>query len=214
MVPTPLTICPMSHYFAEHPEAASKEHAVTLSLPDYRADLAVDRGVFSAAGVDPGTVELLRAGAPGGRLAAQSGVTGHLLDLGCGYGPIALTLAHRFPEATVWGVDVNERALALCARNSAGAGLGDRVRAVTADEVPSDIRFAQIWSNPPIRIGKAALHDLLESWMSRLAEGGAARLVVHKHLGGDSLAAWLESLGYAVVRVGSRKGYRLLEVTR
>jgi len=193
------------HYFAERPGAASAPRTVTLSLPDLTLVLAADRGVFAADRIDPGTHLLLQeAPAPPRR--------GDLLDLGCGYGPIALTLARRSPGATVWAVDVNERALALCAENAARHGLTN-VRCVGPDDVPHDVAFATIWSNPPIRIGKPALHELLRRWLGRLAPGADALLVVQKHLGADSLAAWLTTSGYAVHRLRSRQAYRLLDVT-
>jgi 16S rRNA (guanine1207-N2)-methyltransferase len=194
------------HYFSPDPGAPSKRGEVQLKLPDFEGTLVVDRGVFSAGGVDPGTVELLRA-------VPSPPRAGNLLDLGCGYGPIACTLAHRSPEATVWAVDVNERAVALAAENAARLGLAG-VKAVTPDQVPGDVVFDGIWSNPPIRIGKQALQDLLSGWLARLANAGEAWLVVHRHLGGDSLAAWLGSQGYAVKREASKKGYRILRVGR
>jgi 16S rRNA (guanine1207-N2)-methyltransferase len=163
-----------------------------------------DRGVFSGQRVDPGTVELLRAAPP---LPAA----GDLLDLGCGYGPIAVTMAQRSPAATVWAVDVNQRAVALTAENAARLGLAN-IRAVLPEGVGADIRFAAIWSNPPIKVGKEPLHRLLLDWLGRLTPDGEAHLVVHKHLGGDSLAEWLTSEGHATTRIGSRKGYRLLAV--
>ncbi|MDQ6616119.1 MAG: class I SAM-dependent methyltransferase [Actinomycetota bacterium] len=166
--------------------------------------LLTDRGVFSGDRVDPGTVELLRAVPP-------PPARGDLLDLGCGYGPIAVTMARRAPEATVWAIDTNRRAVALTGENAARLGLGT-VRAVAPDEVRPEVRFAAIWSNPPIRIGKEALHGLLLAWLARLTPDGRAYLVVHKHLGGDSLAAWLTSAGHPTTKMASRKGYRLLEV--
>ena len=202
----------MSHYFDPAPAVPSRPARVELVLPDLRAELGVDRGVFSAGGIDPGTMELLRAGAPGGPAAAAP-PPGDLLDLGCGYGAIAVTLAHRYPGVTVWAVDVNERALQLTAANAEELGLV-KVRPVAPHAVPADVRFAAIWSNPPIRVGKAALHDLLNQWLPRLAPGGAAWLVVQKNLGSDSLAGWLRGEGYGVVKVASRKGYRILRVTR
>lgn len=201
----------MPQYFDESPTVASRPGAVTLRLPDLTVELATDRGVFSAGAVDPGTVELLRAAA--GPAAAATG-RADLLDLGCGYGPIAVTLALRHPEATVWAVDVNQRALDLAGTNAAAIGVADRVRPVTPEGVPEEVVFAGIWSNPPIRVGKDALHAMLRRWLPRLQPAGAARLVVHKHLGSDSLAAWLAGEGWAVRRLGSRKGYRILEVTR
>jgi 16S rRNA (guanine1207-N2)-methyltransferase len=198
----------MSHYFDQAPAPPSRRGRVTLKLPDFQAELAVDRGVFSAAGVDPGTVELLRS-----RVGAPAG-SSDLLDLGCGYGPIAVTLAHRFPAATIWAVDVNSRALELAADNAAALGLGDRVRAMVPEAVPADVSFGGIWSNPPIRIGKAALHELLLRWLPRLAPEADAWMVVQRHLGADSLSAWLRGEGWDVRRLASKKGYRILTAGR
>lgn len=194
-----------SQYFEPDPNVASRPRTVELVLPDMTLQLRTDRGVFSAASVDPGTKLLLLEGArppPGAR---------NLLDLGCGYGPIALALARRAPDATVWAVDVNRRALDLCATNAEANGV-QNVRTVEAGDVPDDIRFDGIWSNPPIRIGKAALHELLLRWLSRLDVNAAAWLVVQKHLGSDSLASWLTEQGWTATRRVSRSGYRVLEV--
>jgi 16S rRNA (guanine1207-N2)-methyltransferase len=193
------------HYFSAAPAAASKRSSVELVLPDLSLTLATDRGTFSPTAIDPGTKLLLLDGA---RPAPES--IGPLLDLGCGYGPIACALARRAPDAAVWAVDVNARARALCAGNAAAAGLAN-VTVAAPEEVPDDLRFAGIWSNPPIRVGKSALHDVLVQWLDRLAPGGVAHLVVHKHLGADSLARWLDEQGWPTERVASRAGYRLLD---
>jgi len=195
-------------YFAADPTVASDRSTITLTLPDLTVDLVTDTGVFSGDRIDPGTKLLLLDGPRPGTGPAT------YLDVGCGYGPIAVALARRAPDATVWAVDVNQRARGLCAENAAGAGVGDRVRVVAPDEVPPDVRFDGIWSNPPIRIGKPALHLLLTTWLDRLAPGAAAHLVVQKHLGADSLADWLARTGCTVTRTGSRMGYRLLTVQR
>ena len=195
-----------AHYFSTAPDAPSDRRVVRLVLPDLSLDLLTDRGVFSGDRVDAGTKLLLS------EVRVPEGLSGDVLDLGCGYGPIAVTLARRCPRATVWALDVNERALALASENAAACGVGDRVRAVTARDVPTDVRFSAILSNPPIRIGKEALHELLSTWLDRLTPEGRGSLVVHKHLGSDSLATWLGSSGYVVRRLGSRMGYRLLEV--
>jgi 16S rRNA (guanine1207-N2)-methyltransferase len=194
---------PEGHYFDQEPAAASDRRAVPLVLPDLSVTLTTDRGVFARDAVDPGTKLLLLDGPP-------PPPEGDLLDLGCGYGPIAVALARRAPGARVWAVDVNRRALGLCAENAAAAGV--EVRTATPDEVPADVRFAGIWSNPPVRIGKEALHGLLGTWLDRLAPDGRAALVVHRHLGADSLARWLTAEGRPTIRTGSRMGYRLLEV--
>lgn len=200
----------MPHYFDEAPAAASRPHLVTLDVPGLRAELRVDRGVFAAARVDAGTVELLRAatGPPPDRPPTN------VLDLGCGYGPIALTLAARYPAARIWAVDINARALELTTENARALGVADRVRPARPEDVPADVRFDGVWSNPPIRVGKAVLHEMLQMWLPRLAAGASAWLVVQKNLGSDSLADWLGGQGWGAERLGSRKGYRILRVGR
>ena len=125
--------------------------------------------------------------------------------------PIACALAARAPAATVRALDVNERALELCRANAERLGLAN-LHVAAEPGVPHDLVIDELWSNPPIRVGKAALHDLLGRWLRRLAPGGRALLVVQKHLGSDSLHRWLEGDGWAVVRLSSRAGYRVLEV--
>ena len=198
------------HYFDAVPTAASEPSEVLLALPELTLRLATDRGVFAARAADPGTVALLRAG---WHDLPRPPKGGHLLDLGCGYGAIACVLAHRWPDTTVWALDVNERARSLAAANAGALGYSN-VRVAAPGEVPEGLRFAAIWSNPPIRIGKEAVHDLLGAWLARLEPPqGHACLVVHHHLGGDSLAAWLRSQGYGVTRRASKRGYRILGVT-
>jgi len=195
-------------YFAAKPAAAHRPGLVRVVLPDVYLELATDSGMFSPGRLDPGTRFLLESPAA----AASLPVTGDLLDLGCGYGPIACSLAVRSPGATVWAVDVNERALALCAANADRAGLSN-VRAVLPDASGLPDAFAGIWSNPPVRIGKPALHDLLRRWLARLAPGAAATLVMGRNLGADSLHAWLSTAeGWQVTRLSARSGYRLLRV--
>lgn len=191
-------------YFEAEPTTRSKPSSVRLDLPDRSLVLATDRGVFSAERVDAGTKYLLLESRP-------PPSSGTFVDLGCGYGPIACTLAGRAPGATVWAVDVNRRARELCRQNAAGAGLTN-VRVVAPEEVPEDLVVDLLWSNPPIRIGKTALHALLTSWLARLSPQGTVVLVVQKHLGADSLRTWLEREGWGATRLGSRAGYRLLEV--
>lgn len=200
---------PTGHYFAERPSARSAPERVELVLPEGAVlGLTTDRGTFSPERIDPGTQALLTRGpslTPGART---------LVDLGCGYGPIALALALRAePGATVWAVDVNERARALCAANAAANGVAGHVRVASPDHVPDDLVVDELWSNPPIRIGKLALHALLLGWLGRLRPGtGRAVLVVQKHLGSDSLARWLNDQGWPTERLSISGGYRILEV--
>ena len=193
------------HYFDDDPEVASKPSTVRLDLPDRTIHLRTDRGVFSADRVDPGTKLLL--------MELPDLPDGAVADVGCGYGPIAATVAARRPGHPVWAVDVNSRARQLCAENLAPyAAAGTETHVVAPDAVPQDLRVVAIVSNPPIRVGKAALHSLLRSWLARLTPEGEAWLVVQKHLGADSLARWMENDGHVVERVRSRQGYRVLRV--
>lgn len=195
---------PGSHYFDPAPAVASKPRTIHLHVGELALELQADRGVFGSRGVDLGTLVLLREAPP-------PPARGEILDLGSGYGPIAITLARQAPAARVWAVDVNQRALELTRTNAAGAAVPN-VTAATPDEVPDDLRFDAIYSNPPVRVGKAALHELLLTWLRRLRPEGRAYLVVQRNLGADSLATWLKEEGYAVQRLKSKKGYRILEV--
>ena len=193
------------HYFSPRPQGPHRPGLVRVVLSDVYLELATDGGVFSSGRLDPGTRLLLEE-------SPAPPPSGDLLDLGCGYGPIACVVAARSPAATVWAVDVNERALELCARNAAAAGLAN-VRCATPDDPAVPGRLAGLWSNPPVRIGKAALHELLSGWLSRLAPGSQAYLVIGRNLGADSLHRWLAGQGWPVTRLAARSGYRLLQVS-
>jgi 16S rRNA (guanine1207-N2)-methyltransferase len=193
-------------YFAADPDAPGRPGRVQLVLADLHLELQTDSGMFSPGRVDPGTRLLLETAPP-------PPAAGQLLDLGCGYGPLALVMAARSPGSDVWAVDVNRRALARCASNAEAAGLR-RVRAVRPDDPALPGQFQLIWSNPPIRIGKPALHELLTTWLTRLAPGGCAYLVVQRNLGADSLQRWLADSGWTAERVAARAGYRVLRAAR
>ena len=193
------------HYFSDTPTSASDPTPVRLTVRGLDLAAVTDAGVFSRGRLDKGTRVLLER-------APEPGQGGDLLDLGCGWGPVALWLATVRRRSTVWAVDVNDRALDLTRRNAEAAGLGN-VRACRPEEVPSEVAFAGIWSNPPIRAGKEALHELLLTWLPRLAPGASAYLVVSKNLGSDSLARWLDGQGLPTTRLSSTAGFRLLEVT-
>jgi 16S rRNA G1207 methylase RsmC len=195
------------HYFSAEPAAPAKAGTIEFTAAGRAYTLAVSSGVFSAGRLDPGTAVLLRKGA-----LPTAADRGDLLDLGCGYGPIACVLATEAPGATVYAVDVNARARELTAANAQQLGL--QVRVATPQDVPAEVSFAQIWSNPPTHAGKAELHAMMAAWLPRLAPGGVAWLVINRHLGGDSLHTWLTGLGWDVVRVASQKGFRVLRVTR
>jgi 16S rRNA G1207 methylase RsmC len=200
----PLAAPKRGHYFDPAPEAASKPRTLHLHVGDLAIELQADRGVFGSKAIDLGTLTLLREAPP-------PPARGDLLDLGSGYGPIAIALARRAPAAKVWAVDVNARALELTRANAIAAGTPN-VAAGLPEEVPEDVRFDAIYSNPPVRVGKAPLHDLLLRWLPRLRPGARAYVVVQRNLGADSLAAWLATQGFQVRRLKSKKGYRVLEV--
>ena len=196
----------MSHYF-EAPTGPERRREVRMSFWETEWTFTTAAGVFSAERLDPGTAVLLRETTP-------RGAATRLLDLGCGYGVLAVALASACPLAHVDAVDVNPRALELVADNARAHGVAERVAALTPEQADPEARYDEIWSNPPLRIGKAALHELLLTWLPRLAPGGVARLVVGKNLGADSLQAWLIEQGYSCERYASAKGFRLFAVSR
>jgi len=192
-----------SHYF-DDPTIPSDPVIVDVTLPDTAFTMETDTGVFSRGHLDAGTSLLLRSDTA---LASD----GHLLDLGAGSGAMAMTMARRSPDATVWAVDVNSRARDLCRRNAERNNVSN-IRVASPEDVPEDLRFSTIWSNPPIRIGKPALRALLLTWLARLTDDGTATLVVQKHLGADSLQRWLTFEGHPTERIASKSGFRLLSV--
>lgn len=195
------------HYFSPDPVAPKSFRTILVPIDGREREMVTATGVFSGDRLDVGTEVLLDA-------VPAPPETGELLDLGCGWGPIAATLATRSPDAHVWAVDVNARALSLVERNAELLSLSN-ITPATPDRVPTDVRFATIWSNPPIRIGKPQLHALLETWIPRLEPGGTAWLVVQKHLGADSLLRWLTERfeGFDVERADSKRTYRIIAVT-
>lgn len=191
------------HYFTNTARAGGdrKVTEATIWGRDYRFITA--RGVFARSGLDLATNVLLRT--------CQPPVTARrLCDLGCGYGPIAVALADQCPEAIVDAVDVNDSALELCHQNAVTAGVADRVVTLRPENTDPITCYDEIWSNPPIRIGKQALYDLLLQWLARLAPGGVFRMVVGKNLGADPLQRWLTDQGYRCERAASAKGFRVL----
>ncbi|MDF7664665.1 methyltransferase [Bifidobacterium sp. ESL0745] len=197
-------------YFSAEPASRDVRRNLHVSLRGHDVDVEVSNGVFSGHRLDLGTSVLLRH-------APQAPKNGTFLDIGCGWGPIALTLGLESPKADIWALDVNERALELTKTNAEKLGLGERIHAAKAADIPADLAFDLIWSNPPIRVGKDELHSLLMAWIPRLNTNGYAYLVVQKNLGSDSLIKWLSAeLGddFTVTKYASSKGYRVIEVRR
>ena len=197
-------------YFTDSaPASADETHVIDVSARGFDLSMRVSSRVFSGSKLDLGARQLLS-------VAPDLPEEGTFLDLGCGWGPIATVMSLEAPGAVVWAVDVNSRALDLTARNAQAHG-AQGVRVLTADEaltasVESDTRFDVIWSNPPVRIGKEAMHEMLASWLGRLAPSGVAYLVVQRNLGADSLITWLNGQGFEASKFASKKGYRIIEV--
>ena len=197
------------HYFSQEPKSEYQPKQVELDVAGEVFKVSTASGTFSPMRLDVGTSVLIDHL----ELAPKDG---NILDLGCGWGPIALNLAKYSPKAKVWAVDVNNRSLELTGENAKIVGV-ENIQTATPDSVPEELMFSGIWSNPPIRIGKKELHKLLQSWLPRLEKNGSAYLVVQKNLGSDSLQKWLtETLvdGYEVSRLTSVKTYRILKVLR
>jgi 16S rRNA (guanine1207-N2)-methyltransferase len=212
-IPCPVMSEQTDHYFTAEPASPAERRRLDVTLAGHRVSVQTAPGVFCPDRLDVGTAVLLEHAPP-------PPAAGAVLDLGCGWGPIALTLGLLAPAASVWAVDVNQRALDLARHNASTLGLTD-FHACTPQEVPEDLRFAAIWSNPPIRVGKAVLHDMLLTWLPRLADGGATYLVVQKNLGSDSLQRWLDAElagrfpgQFSVARHASARTFRVLSVVR
>ncbi len=191
------------HYFSADPSSAFRTTPITETVWGHELTLQTASGVFARGRLDIGTAVLFGQTQP--PAAGES-----FLDLGCGYGVIAIALALARPEAVVWAVDVNERALELTRRNAETLAVGDRVRPRLPDDVPADVRFDGLWSNPPIRVGKSELHAMVLHWLPRLARHGEATMVVGRNLGADSLQRWLGEQGFPTQRLASAKGFRVL----
>jgi 16S rRNA (guanine1207-N2)-methyltransferase len=193
-----------SHYFDPQPGTSDRRRVIKATVFGRELDFVTSSGTFSPDGLDKATEVLLAEVPP------PSGEK-TVLDLGCGWGPIAVGIAVTNPAATVWAVDVNERARDLTVQNAKRHRAS--VRVVGPDDVPGELLFDEIWSNPPVRIGKDALHVLLATWLPRLSLDGVAHLVVGKNLGADPLQRWLTDCGWPTERVASSKGFRVLRVS-
>lgn len=193
------------HYFSPDPRVESHRRTVKLNSWGCDVELVTDSGVFSPKRIDSGTQRLLDA-----RLAFDQRDDGStaLLDLGCGYGPIAIALALRYPHVPIWAVEVNERARELARENVDRLGIKN-VYVRAPEEVPETLSFSAIFSNPPIKTGKAVFRALCDQWLPCLQLGGVAYFVIAKNLGADSLAKWIAEQGWSVERVSSGGGFRI-----
>lgn len=177
---------------------------VTLEIGRVKLEFVTIEGVFSSKRVDPGSLTLLRS-------LPQLPSSGHVLDLGCGYGAVGLAIAAQSPGLTVWATDEDDLALALCRLNASRLGLTN-VRVARPDAVPTDVRFSAICSNPPLHVRRDDLVSTLVWWLMRLRPDGAGYFVVHRNMGPDSLARQLNGRGHRTTRLRSSSGYRVFRV--
>lgn len=195
------------HYFSETPGSTFKPKNIQVEINGSLVSVTTSGGIFSPDHIDQGTGILLNH-------LDEAPPSGNILDIGCGWGPVALALASHSPKATIWAIDVNERSLELTAANAAKLGLTN-IKTCKPDDVPDDLVFSGIWSNPPIRVGKEVLHEILLKWLPKLADGAEGYLVVQKNLGADSLHRWLEDSlpqDFSTIRVETAKSFRILRV--
>lgn len=200
-----------SQYFDENPNVESDPKLVSYSKNGIEYIFETDRGVFSYERVDKATQILLDV--LGEKFVGAPPQT--IVDVGCGYGPITCVVADQFPEASITGVDTNQRARDLAVKNCRKNIGGDRIRILAPEEVDETLTVDLIVSNPPIRVGKQALYELLRGWSTCLNEHGQMWLVIAKNLGSDSTAQYLETeCAMEVHREASKKGFRVLRCTK
>ena len=193
-----------NHYYSQNPEVGSDPQHFTFDLRGHSFRFKTDHGVFSKKEVDFGSRVLIDAFEP-------AGVEGPVLDVGCGYGPIGLSLAKEFPERKVHMIDVNERALSLASENAKANGIGnvEIYRSDRFDQV-EEKKFSAILTNPPIRAGKETVHAIFTESAEHLAENGELWVVIQKKQGAPSAMEKMEELFSNVEVVVKKKGYYIL----
>ena len=198
----------MSHYFQDDPNLASNYKKISFEVNGITMNLLTDNGVFSKNRVDEGSLAFLRV-----LLPLELGK--NILDLGCGYGTIGLTLAIAKKEARVTLADVNARALNMCKKNAEALNLSQRVTILQSDiyekiEGPYD----SIVVNPPIRAGKAVTYRMYEEAKQYLIDGGSLFIVIRKAQGAESAAKYIESIFGNIKMLDRHKGYHIYQAVK
>ncbi|ASA24385.1 class I SAM-dependent methyltransferase [Paenibacillus donghaensis] len=195
------------HYYSQQPEARHDRRTIHTVLRGRKFQFTSDAGVFSKGDIDYGSRALIET------MEIPEGAA--VLDVGCGYGPIGLSAAHLAPKGHVTMLDINSRAVELARENAQQNG----IRNVTVME--SDVlgalkeqTFDVILTNPPIRAGKAVVHQIFEEAYQHLNEGGSLWIVIQKKQGAPSAVAKLESLFPVVEEKGKDKGYRIIKAQK
>ncbi|MDM5152924.1 class I SAM-dependent methyltransferase [Bacillus sp. DX1.1] len=192
------------HYFSNDPSSKSDRKRWEYTLRGNQFIFLSDHGVFSKNEVDFGSRLLIEA-------FQMPDVRGDVLDVGCGYGPIGLSLAKESQGREVHMVDVNERALELAKENAANNKIGN-VRIYQSSVYENiDGQYAAILSNPPIRAGKHVVHEILEKAVDHLVPGGELWIVIQKKQGAPSAMKKLEAVFSEVDVVEKKKGYYIIK---
>ena len=198
----------MAHYFDLDPTLASKERNIEFMIDGRVITLVSDNGVFSKDKIDEGSLAFLKVIVP-------LRLSGKILDLGCGYGPIGLTIAMTSPEARVDLADINTRALALCEKNAELLGLSRRVT-VLQSNVYENIEgtYNSIVVNPPIRAGKVVTYAMYEGALAHLIDGGSLFIVIRKNQGAPSASKYIESIFGNISLLKRDKGYYIYQAIK
>ncbi|WP_243299662.1 class I SAM-dependent methyltransferase [Bacillus litorisediminis] len=196
------------HYYSRKPEVMSNRSTVIFQRHNRSIRFTTDAGVFSKKEVDFGTRTLLESFEP-------PQVQGPFLDVGCGYGPIGITIALDYPERLVHMVDINERAIQLAEEN-AEANRAENVNIYESEGFGSvtENNFAAILTNPPIRAGKQVVHDILRKSYDHLVQNGELWVVIQKKQGAPSAKEKLEEIFEEVEVVKKNKGYFILKAIK
>ena len=198
----------MSHYFQNDPNLASNLQKISFDIDGLHMSLWTDNGVFSKSRVDEGSFAFLKVLLP-------LGLSGKILDLGCGYGTIGLTIAMASPEASITLADINTRALALCEKNAQELGLSQRVTILQSDIYEKiEGQFDSIVVNPPIRAGKRVTYAMYEGAKQRLIDGGSLFIVIRKDQGAPSASKYIEELFGNITLLKRDKGYYIYQAKK
>ena len=198
----------MAHYFDLDPSLASKEREITYFIDGRTITLVSDNGVFSKDKIDEGSFAFLKVIVP-------LRLSGKILDLGCGYGPIGLTIALTSPEARVDLADINTRALALCEKNAQLLGLSPRVTVLQSNIYENiEGKYDSIVVNPPIRAGKAVTYAMYEGAYTHLIDGGSLYIVIRKNQGAPTASKFIESLFGNISLLKRDKGYYIYQAKK
>ncbi|WP_409374324.1 class I SAM-dependent methyltransferase [Streptococcus suis] len=191
-------------YYEKTPTVAHDIHEIHVNLLGTPMSFMTDAGVFSKKMVDYGSQVLLKT------LHFEKGAS--VLDVGCGYGPIGLTLAKVFSTKTTL-IDINSRALDLATKNAERNGVTAKIYQSNIYE-NVDETFNHIVSNPPIRAGKSVVHEVIADAFQRLEANGTLTIVIQKKQGAPSAKAKMEEVFGNCQIIKKDKGYYILESVR